>query len=193
MNDGKGIFRKSSIERVSSPERLNEYVKVTNPSLLAILLAVFVILAAGMFWISSSNIPKYVKFEGISISEKSYETGENVNKVYSYVDIGTAQKLNAGMKVATSLEYAPSGEFGYINGTVTKIGENIITENDLNKFSNPSIFIPVLKEKNLVEVEIILGEWSSEKGKDMKVIDGSICSNSVTVGNQRAYELIFNA
>ena len=29
------IFRKTSLERISSPEKLNEYIKITNPSLIA--------------------------------------------------------------------------------------------------------------------------------------------------------------
>ena len=45
------LFRKSSLERISSPEQLNEYIKITNPSLIGILIAIFTILIAGFIWI----------------------------------------------------------------------------------------------------------------------------------------------
>lgn len=52
----KQIFRKSSIDRVSSPEQLNDYIRVSNPSVWMILAAVIVLLAGGMclgdFWAS---------------------------------------------------------------------------------------------------------------------------------------------
>ena len=41
------LFRKSTLERVSSPEQLNEYIKVTNPNLIIILIGIFAILIAG--------------------------------------------------------------------------------------------------------------------------------------------------
>lgn len=39
------LFRKKSIERVSSPEQLNDYVKVSSPGVWAVLAAVLILLA----------------------------------------------------------------------------------------------------------------------------------------------------
>jgi len=44
------IFRKTSLERISSPERLNDYIKVSNPSVWIILAAIAVLLAAAVVW-----------------------------------------------------------------------------------------------------------------------------------------------
>ncbi len=40
----KQLFRKSSIERVSSPEQLNDYIKVSNPGVWMILAAIIALL-----------------------------------------------------------------------------------------------------------------------------------------------------
>lgn len=48
MNDR--LFRKSSIERVNSPEQLNDYIKVANPGVWIILLAVVCLLAGTVIW-----------------------------------------------------------------------------------------------------------------------------------------------
>lgn len=46
----KQIFRKKSMERVSSPEQLNDYIRVSNPSLWMVIAAVIVLLAGACAW-----------------------------------------------------------------------------------------------------------------------------------------------
>ncbi len=46
----KSIFRKKSLERVSSPEQLNDYIKVTTPSVWVILAAMLILIAGTLFW-----------------------------------------------------------------------------------------------------------------------------------------------
>ncbi len=45
-----GIFREKSIERVSSPEELNDYIRVTSPSVWLVLAAIIVLLAGMLVW-----------------------------------------------------------------------------------------------------------------------------------------------
>lgn len=44
------IFRKKSIEKVSSPEQLNDYVRVSSPGVWMVLLAVVILLAGVCIW-----------------------------------------------------------------------------------------------------------------------------------------------
>ena len=44
------IFREKSIERVSSPEQLNDYIRVANPGVWLVLFAVFFLLAGICAW-----------------------------------------------------------------------------------------------------------------------------------------------
>ena len=46
----KHIFRKSSIDRVASPDQLNDYIRVSNPSVWMMLAAVVVLLAGVCVW-----------------------------------------------------------------------------------------------------------------------------------------------
>lgn len=193
MGDEKkqSLFRKSSLERVSSPEQLNEYIKIINPSLVAILVAIFLILFGCSFWIFSGSIPKYLDLKGIAVTSKS-----GVQNVYCYVPISVAKRLNVGMDVQISPDYAPREQYGYINGEVIDIGENIVTNEYLvEKFENPRIVLPVISgsTENLVQVQLNLKGWSSEKGEKIKITDGSTCTASVVESEQKPYQLIFNA
>ena len=45
-----GVFREKSVNRVSSPEQLNDYIRVTSPSVWIVLLALVVLLAGMLAW-----------------------------------------------------------------------------------------------------------------------------------------------
>ncbi len=46
----QGLFRKESVERVSSPEQLSDYLHVTSPAIWVVLAAVIVLLASLFIW-----------------------------------------------------------------------------------------------------------------------------------------------
>ena len=50
MSENKSLFREKSMEQFSSPEQLNDYIKVTNPSLIMILIAIIALLAGTIVW-----------------------------------------------------------------------------------------------------------------------------------------------
>ncbi len=48
MNNG--LFRKKSIDRVSSPEKLDDYIRVTTPSVWIALAAMILLLVGAFIW-----------------------------------------------------------------------------------------------------------------------------------------------
>jgi hypothetical protein len=59
------LFRKSSIERISTPERLNEYVKITHPGVWSVLLGCLALLVAVGFWGVYGSIPDSINAIGV--------------------------------------------------------------------------------------------------------------------------------
>lgn len=47
---GASVFRQKSLDRVSSPEQLNDYIRVSNPSIWMILIAVVALLVGVIAW-----------------------------------------------------------------------------------------------------------------------------------------------
>ncbi len=45
-----GIFRQKSIDKVSSPEKLDDYIKVTTPSVWLTLAAIVILLIGALVW-----------------------------------------------------------------------------------------------------------------------------------------------
>lgn len=50
MRTNSSLFRKKNIDRITSPEQLQDYVKVTNPSVWLVLLATILFLAGVIVW-----------------------------------------------------------------------------------------------------------------------------------------------
>ena len=48
--EGKSIFREKSLERVTSPEQLNDYIRVTTPSVWIILAATLILIIGTLVW-----------------------------------------------------------------------------------------------------------------------------------------------
>ena len=44
------LFRKKSVERISSPDELNDYIRVTTPSVWIVLAAIVVLLVGMLAW-----------------------------------------------------------------------------------------------------------------------------------------------
>ena len=185
------LFRKSSLERISSPEQLNEYIKITDPSLITILIGIFTLLIAGGIWLFSGGIPKTVDLQGVVATNI-----EGERKLYCYVPISMSKRISNGMKVQISPDYASREEYGYINGVVTNVSKDIVTSDSLmSEFGDAQVVINNVKNAmttygNVVEVEVALGDWSNEKGKNVDVTDGSDCSASVIVGETKAIDFI---
>ena len=56
MNNSQRIFRKKTIERISSPDKLTDYLRVTNPGIWLILTIVVILLAGLIAWASIGTL-----------------------------------------------------------------------------------------------------------------------------------------
>ena len=65
------IFREKSMERVSSPEQLNDYIKVTNPGIWLTLAAIIVLLAGFIVWGIVGKLETKVNTVVVSDAEKT--------------------------------------------------------------------------------------------------------------------------
>lgn len=80
-----GVFRKKSLERVSSPEQLNDYIRVSNPSVWLILGAVIILLAGVIVWGAAGALNTSIKTHAVWTDEGyvCYLTGDEAQKVKS--------------------------------------------------------------------------------------------------------------
>lgn len=65
----ESVFRKKSLDKISSPEEIDEYMKVTSPSLWMIFGAVLLVLIAVVIWSITKEIEASIVVDGQVVTE----------------------------------------------------------------------------------------------------------------------------
>ncbi len=126
------IFRKASIDRVSSPEQLNDYVKVSNPSVWMILSAVIVLLIGVCVWGISGRLDTTVKTAALC------ENGT----LCVYIKEADIPKIAKGMEITVNGE----------SFTVSQISQ-------ISQISQAPVSVDGLDEYLLYKGGFQAGEW----------------------------------
>ena len=96
----KNIYREKTLERISTPDQLTDYLKVTNPGIWVILAAVIILLAGVFVWsytgvletraaatvivenktarVATTDMKDFTKGDEVRVAEKSYEVSSIV-------------------------------------------------------------------------------------------------------------------
>ncbi|MBR5337248.1 MAG: hypothetical protein IK152_04630 [Lachnospiraceae bacterium] len=84
----RSIFDVQSEDRVESPERLNEYIRVASPGVWAIVTALVIVFAAFIVWGFFGTIPKTIKLTGVVDTVVSDRINTTVDaKLYTGKDL----------------------------------------------------------------------------------------------------------
>ena len=101
------LFRKKSIDKISSPEKLDDYLKISTPSLWLVMFAVIALLVGILVWSSVAKLETKINAVA-SISNKTGEiilTGSDADKVKSEM------KVYVG-NIESNIEYVQYDELG---------------------------------------------------------------------------------
>ena len=121
--DENKLFRKKSLERLSSPEQLNDYLKVTNPSVWILFASIILLLAGLIIWSCFTSIESSVSGNGvvengtvrISFSESEtdikLETGMTAIVGNASTKVETLSKDASGHLTATARVDLPDGQY----------------------------------------------------------------------------------
>ena len=94
------LFRKKSIDRVSSPEQLNDYIRVASPSVWMVLLSIIVLLVGVCVWGVFGHLD--TTLDTVAITQDG--------TTYVYIREADAPSVAAGMSVAIGETEVTLGE-----------------------------------------------------------------------------------
>lgn len=66
----QSIFREKSMDRISSPEEIDDYMKVTSPGMWMVFVAIILILAAVLVWSVTGKIEENLLVAGQTLTEE---------------------------------------------------------------------------------------------------------------------------
>jgi len=186
------LFRKSALDKISSPEQLNEYMKVAGPGVWVVLAGLAVTFAAFFAWGFMGSIPETAEFEGVLLVPR-----DDHMAVFAYLPIEDTRQISEGMQVRVSIDYAPQEQYGYIHGTIQSIGHAPVNRESLMEFHGTDFSLLVLPAGNVIEVIVALERqdghlsWSMGANIGVELIEGSTANITAIIAERRPYELIF--
>ena len=106
----KSIFRKESIERVSNPEQLNDYLHVTSPAIWVVLAAVILLLGSLFVWSGVTSVESYAAGTAQVRDGVLTLTFDDAEKA-AYVEVGMNVKVGELVTPVRSLGRDPDGAY----------------------------------------------------------------------------------
>ena len=126
--------------------------------------------------------------------------GDSYNEVYIYVPKEEAGALEVGMEAQITPSYVTREEYGYMEGMISDISSNLVTENSIIKHMGTMDYVEeLIPSKNSVRVTIQLSvasdedgnyRWSNEKGKSLTIRSGDQCKVRILKQEYHPYELL---
>ena len=106
----KELFREKSLQKLNAPEQLDEYIRVSRPSVWLLLIAIIIFLIGVCVWGFAGQVESTVDVVVCVVGEETY----------GYVSEADAGVVEVGQIVEFSgeqsdiLEITPEGELGYL-------------------------------------------------------------------------------
>ena len=105
QTDKSNLFRKQSIERVKSPEQLNDYLHVTSPAIWVVLVTVLMLMGVLFAWSA---------FTAYESSAMGIGTVSGGTMTVVFDDDNTASNIQTGMNVTV----------GDVTGVISSVGRD---------------------------------------------------------------------
>ena len=133
------LFRQKSLDRISSPEELHDYMRVTSPRLWMILVTIVVLLAGFIIYASTATMentmPIRVSVESVVGDAKEGEERGKTTWVSATLPLAQKDYLQTGMLLRLGGE---TGRIDWIGTTADSESVNILFDMDHDYFPLPT-------------------------------------------------------
>jgi hypothetical protein len=204
------IFRAKALERISSPDDLDEMIQVVGPKEWVPVAVLALLLALALAWSFAGRLPVTVSAAGILVSSDvspalrrpdgapdpmPVRAADAALVNVSYFDIGTGQRIRPGMRVQVIPDAIERQRYGGITGVVMSVSDGPATlEEATQRVGNPNLAGEFLGGGPRVEVIARLDtdgtaasgyRWSSSRGPRLGLRPGLMTSMRVRLETRR--------
>jgi hypothetical protein len=184
----KNIYRKASLDKIASPEQLDQMLTLTSPCTWIAIVGGIVCTAAVLIWTFFAWIPSKVSASGI------YGVGETGSTVRCYVSLKDSSELEAGMTVYVYLSSADSQIYGHMEASLISVDDDVSDSDELRKELGSSSLADYLAQSGpLIGIVCELKEdpksengykWTREKGMQLTLRKGSLLNVEIETGKE---------
>ena len=163
------LFRKNSLDRISSPEQLNDYIKVSNPSIWIVLIALFILFAVVFVWGITGSMPTSISISGVT------QEGEAV----CYLDTAHAGAVKAGQEVKIQISNQDTSG----TGVVKKVGTMPMSPSEISAELNSDYLSQALAAEGFAVKAVIALD-------DTDIADGTLLNLNIVTDEIRPIDFL---
>jgi hypothetical protein len=163
------LFKKSSMERISSPEKLNDFIKVANPAGWMVLAASLSVVLGLLIWGIFGRLNETVQFNGC------LKDGQLI----CYTEGSLAGKLEQGMKATIF----PQGSGETFDGCILTVAEHPLSFDEASRF--------ITSDYMLASLGITGWNIPVAVETDAPLYEGVVYTVTVVTDTYRPIEMVF--
>jgi hypothetical protein len=193
MPDRKPIFRQEALERLSSPERLDQLVYVIRIQDRLFMATMLLIVAAGLYWSVVGRLPVTAYGQGIILQEPKLASGGTGEALIcrTYFAVRDGKRIQPGMRIEVVPDTVKRERFGGIVGKVRTVSQIPVSRDAAAAaLGNSDLAGRLLGEPPCIEVIVELERdsstfsglrWTSSHGPEMRVSPWTTTVGRVTL------------
>lgn len=171
----RSIFSQESLDRVTSPEKLDDYIRIARPGIWIMIVALFLVVVAVVIWGVTGSLPQTVTINGVV-------DGSNSNMVMCLVDASAYNREDLLEKEAQiQIEGSTSTA-----GTVTQVSDNPVSAEEMREALGSDWFAAKLIANDysyLVQIE---------PEEDLSAHTNKVCSVSIVTDQVSPISFLFD-
>lgn len=164
------LFKKSSMERITSPEKLNDFIKVSNPTSWMILGAALAIVLGLLCWGIFGQLTESVSFNGY-LKE---------GQLCCYAPGSLAEQLSAGMEAKVAPQGSAENAF---DGRILTVAEHPLSYDEASR--------DIISDYMLSSLGITGWNIAVTLETDAPLYEGVVYTVSVVTETYRPIEMVF--
>jgi hypothetical protein len=170
------VFRQAALERLASPEQLDELVRIGDPLGWLALAAAATLMAGALAWGLYGSISSEALGKGVLVHSGRLESAGELRAVL-YVPAAEGREVRPGMRACVVPEGLDSREYGCLLGEVRRVA------------ARPG---PPRQRDSLIEVEVTLARDAGML-TDAALVSGTPATGSILIRRYRPLELLLPA
>jgi hypothetical protein len=181
------MYRQKALDRLSSPEELDQLMHITSPRLWLALVAVLGLLVAGVLWTVFTTIPTIVSAQGALVRGTTQASVQPI--VFATIQDGS--QIHAGQSATVTVHNAGGTVPSTLKALVASVDPVPADEGGMARTLHNAGYAHVLTvQLRVIKVQLALTPPTSGGERGNAIAPGTVVTSSITVDRQSPIHLI---
>lgn len=192
------LFRQKALEKLASPEQLDQLMSMTTPRRWLLLLGLGGLLLIVIVWSVADTLPTTLDANGALI--RSTSDPEQM-EVVLYVSVWDGSRVKPDMEVNISPISAAKNKYGMLTGRVLTVDQQLSAVQDMMQVLGSEMQAGMFySDEKYIKVRVQLDKddtdsgykWTSADGPPFSLEPGTMCTAVIILNRERPIDLIFS-